>query len=72
MIIGFSGSISMNNIRDLKEKLAVEAGVSYNTIIKIERGEIKNPRIETVIKLAEVLEVSIDDLVGRKNKSILE
>ena len=47
-----------------QEKLAVESEVSYNTIIKIERGGIKNPKIETVIKLAKALGVKIDDLVG--------
>jgi len=49
-----------------QEKLAVESGVSYNTIIKIERGGIENPKIETVINLADALGVSIDELVGRK------
>lgn len=49
-----------------QEKLAVESEISYNTIIKIERGGIKNPKIGTVIKLAEALNVSIDELVGRK------
>lgn len=62
-----------NNIKNLKkyrakngwsqEKLAREAGISYNTLIKIERGGIKNPKIETVIKLAKALSVSIDDLI---------
>ena len=47
-----------------QEKLAVESGISYNTIIKIERGGIKNPKIETVIKLAKALGVSLDDLVN--------
>lgn len=46
-----------------QEKLAVESGISYNTIIKIERGGIKNPKIDTVIKLAKALNVSIDKLV---------
>ena len=49
-----------------QEKLAVESEISYNTIIKIERGGIKNPKIETVIKLAEALNVSIDKLLGRQ------
>lgn len=48
-----------------QEKLAQEAGISYNTLIKIEREGIKNPKIETVMKLAEALEVSMDKLVGR-------
>lgn len=52
-----------------QEKLAVESEISYNTIIKIERGGIKNPKIETVIKLAGALGVSIDELVGQKKVS---
>lgn len=48
-----------------QERLAVESGISYNTIIKIERGGIQNPKIETVIKLANALGVSIDKLVDR-------
>ena len=47
-----------------QEKLAVESNISYNTIIKIERGGIKNPKIDTVIKLAKALKINIDDLVG--------
>ena len=48
-----------------QEKLAVESGISYNTIIKIERGGIKNPKIETVVKLADAFGISIDELVDR-------
>lgn len=48
-----------------QEKLAVESGISYNTIIKIERGGIKNPKIETVIKLAGALGVTLDQLVKK-------
>ncbi|MHA2039852.1 MAG: helix-turn-helix domain-containing protein [Promethearchaeota archaeon] len=51
-----------------QEKMAVESGISYNTIIKIERGGIENPKIETVIKLADALDVSLDELVGRSKK----
>jgi transcriptional regulator with XRE-family HTH domain len=32
----------------------------------LERGGIVNPKIETVIKLADALNVSLDELVGRK------
>lgn len=49
-----------------QEKLASEANISYNTLIKIEKNRIKNPKIETVIKLANALSVNIDDLIGRK------
>ena len=47
-----------------QEKLAVESGISYNTIIKIERGGIKNPKIETVVRFAKALGVKLDELVG--------
>jgi len=47
-----------------QEKLAQEAGISYNTLIKIERGGIKNPKIETVLKLSKALNTTVDDLIG--------
>jgi len=66
-------SIVDNNVKNLKkyrtkkgwsqEKLAREAGISYNTLIKIERGGIKNPKIATIIKLSKALDISLDDLV---------
>lgn len=46
-----------------QEKLAKEAGISYQTLIKIERGYIKNPKLGTLIKLASALKVSVDDLI---------
>lgn len=49
-----------------QEKLAAESEVSYNTIRKIERGGIEDPKISTVIKLANALDVDIDQIVNRK------
>jgi len=49
-----------------QEKLAQEAGISYNTLIKIERNGIENPKIETVIKLANALKISVDELLSRR------
>jgi transcriptional regulator with XRE-family HTH domain len=49
-----------------QERLAREASISYNTLIKIERNGIKNPKIETVIKLSKALSVTIDELIGPK------
>jgi transcriptional regulator with XRE-family HTH domain len=46
-----------------QERLAREAGISYQTLIKIEQGRIKNPKLETLIKLAKALKVSIDKLI---------
>ncbi len=48
-----------------QEGLARKADISFHTIIKLESGGIKNPKIETVIKLADALDVSIDKLIGR-------
>lgn len=46
-----------------QEKLAQQAGISYQTLIKIEHGGIKNPRMETLIKIGKALEVSIDKII---------
>ena len=59
---------NLKKIRNKKgwsqERLAREAGISYHTLIKIEQDRIKNPKLETLIKLAKALGVSIDKLIG--------
>lgn len=49
-----------------QQKLAEQAGLSYNVITKIEQGAAKNPNIRTMIKLADAFKISLDELVGRK------
>ena len=49
-----------------QEDLARKADLSYNTIIKLEGKTRPDPRMETLIKLADGLEISLDELVGRK------
>ncbi len=49
-----------------QERLARESNISYHTLIKLEQNGIQNPKIGTVIKLADALEVSLDEFVGRK------
>ncbi len=46
-----------------QEKLARLADVSNNTIINIEAGKQQNPTIETLKKIAKVLNVPIEDLI---------
>ncbi len=46
-----------------QEKLARLADISLNTLTKIESGFAKKPTIQTVVKLAKALEISLDDLV---------
>ncbi|EKD26022.1 MAG: transcriptional regulator, XRE family [uncultured bacterium] len=49
-----------------QEGLAQKAKIPYNTIIKLESGASPTPRIDTVIKVADALNVSIDKLIGRE------
>ena len=49
-----------------QQKLAEKAGVSYNTITKIEQGAATMPTIQTMIKIADAFGISLDELVGRK------
>jgi len=61
----------LKNLRELRikkgwtqEKLAQEAGISYHTLIKIERGNIKDPRLGTLLKIAAALAVPIEKLIN--------
>ncbi len=47
-----------------QDKLAREADVAYNTVVKIESGENKNPTIETLRSIAKALGVSVDNLIN--------
>lgn len=49
-----------------QQKLAEKAGLSYNTITKIEQGAATRPTIQTMIRIADAFQISIDELVGRK------
>jgi len=54
----------LRNKKDLsQEKLARLADVSYNTIVKIESGESKNPTIKTMAGIAKALGISLDELI---------
>ncbi len=46
-----------------QDKLSKIAGVTYNTIIKIESGAILNPRVNTLRLIAQSLDVTVDDLL---------
>lgn len=45
-----------------QEKLARLAGISYNTIVKIETGQSKNPSFQTMTNIAKALGVTLDEL----------
>ena len=50
--------------RDLsQQKLSEKIGLSFNAITKIEQGLAKHHTLKTLMKLADVFEISIDVLV---------
>jgi transcriptional regulator with XRE-family HTH domain len=49
-----------------QEELARKAGITYSTLIKVESGANDNPTIKTVKKIANALNVSLDELIGRE------
>ncbi|SER45093.1 DNA-binding transcriptional regulator, XRE-family HTH domain [Streptococcus gallolyticus] len=48
-----------------QEQLALKVGVSRESIAKWENGKME-PTIESIVKLADVFEVSVDELLGVK------
>jgi len=46
-----------------QDKLAKLADVTYTTLVKIESGVNNNPTIKTLKKIANALDVKIDDLL---------
>lgn len=64
-----------SNLRHLRarkgiaqEKLALTAGVDRTMVSKIER-ELTNPSIETLLKLANVLGVTVSELLNEAQKN---
>jgi len=47
-----------------QQELCQKANLSYSTLAKIERGAIKTPSVFTVKSIADVLAISMDDLLG--------
>ena len=48
------------------DKLGKEINMSSGEISDIENGKKKDPRISTLIKIADYFDVSLDELIGRK------
>ncbi len=64
-----------SNIKKLRKKhhlsqdqLARKANLSYSSFVKIEQGLTKNLTLETLVKLANVFEITIDELINMENK----
>jgi FMN phosphatase YigB (HAD superfamily)/DNA-binding XRE family transcriptional regulator len=50
-----------------QQQLCQKAGLSYSTLAKIERGAIKAPSVFTIGLIADAVNMSLDDLMGRKS-----
>ncbi len=65
-----------NKIKELREKrgltiydLETKTGIGYNSLWKYENGKNKAIPLDNLIKIAEVLDYSTDELLGHKTKS---
>jgi len=79
IIISIFGNMSNMNlgkrIKELRTKLKIsqdqlakKANIPFSTFVKIEAGYTPNPSMETLIKIADAFEITIDELIGRKKK----
>ena len=60
-------TLLLNNLNWSLTKLADKSDLSYDTIKNLYYGRIENPKIETLISLADAFNVSLDFLTGRIN-----
>nr|BAL52703.1 XRE family transcriptional regulator [uncultured prokaryote] len=63
----------MRRLRRIREQKALSlrqleqlSGVDYSTISKLETGESRNPRLETIVRLAQALGVDLSELIDPK------
>ena len=57
-------SRKLNNLS--MDKLGKEINMSSGEISDIENGKKKDPRISTLIRIADYFNISLDELIGRK------
>lgn len=64
-----------NKIKELREKLnmsakdlSLKSNVGQSTISEIETGKAKNPKMDTLQKLADALNVTVNDLLSTEEK----
>lgn len=46
-----------------KSKLVTKTGLDYHTIAKIENGRTPDPRVHTMVKIANALETTVEELM---------
>ena len=50
-----------------QEEVSERIGINIRSYQRLENGDTKNPSLDTLIKLADYYNVSLDYLVGRSN-----
>ena len=61
------GLIECMHVRRLNiQQLSDRSGVHRGLIERMRKGYIRHPRLDTLWKLADVLDVSLDELTGRE------
>ena len=70
-----SSKVISKNVKKLRkqsglsqDQMARKANMPFSTYLKVENGVTPNPSIQTLLNVAEALEVSLDELVDRKLK----
>jgi transcriptional regulator with XRE-family HTH domain len=53
-----------NKLEITQEELAIEAKIPYATLSKIESGQVTNPTVSTLKKIADALELSVDEIIS--------
>lgn len=53
-----------------QQQLCAKADLSYSTLAKVERGAIKAPSIFTIESIADVIGVTLDELMGRQSGAV--
>lgn len=61
--IGMNVKKYRNKLGISQDVLSKRANLAFHTIAKIEAGSTPDPRIETVKKIADALNVTLDDLM---------
>jgi DNA-binding XRE family transcriptional regulator len=61
--IGMNMKKYRNKLGISQDVLSKRANLAFHTIAKIEAGSTPDPRIETVKKIADALNVTLDDLI---------
>ena len=68
-----TGLRNMMKLRKLTiSELADESNIPEDTIKSIRSGKTRNPGIQTIIRLADAMQCSIDELIGHKLNSTEE